>query len=124
MNTQIQLSEEPARGGIKVTPGCGAVVSFDGIVRGEEDGVPIAGLHYEAYQPMAERVIARILEELGRVHPFGLVCILHRIGFVPIGESAMRVDIHSKHRREAFALLSAFMDRFKQEVPIWKKVVH
>ena len=33
----------------------GAVIRFSGVVRGEEDGAPIAGIDYEAFVPMVDR---------------------------------------------------------------------
>lgn len=100
--------------------GIGALAEFRGLVRGEESGSPIAGLVYEAYQPMAEREIARILRELATARPVLGVRVVHRIGRVPVGEAAIHIAVAATHRAEAFALLSAFMDRLKQDVPIWK----
>lgn len=103
-----------------VDAGVGAVAEFRGLVRGEEDGAVIGGLVYEAYQPMAEREIARIVEELAAERPVLGVLVVHRIGRVPVGEAAIHVCVTAKHRAEAFALLAGFMDRLKQDVPIWK----
>ncbi len=98
----------------------GAVVSFAGVVRAEEEGRSIEGLEYEAYQPMAERQMTRILEELGQKHPCLEATVLHRIGFVPAGEVAIWLEVRAGHRAEAFALAEAFMDQLKRDVPIWK----
>jgi molybdopterin synthase catalytic subunit len=46
--------------------------------------------------------------------------ILHRTGIVPVGEAAIIIRATARHRAEAFALVSGFMDRLKQDVPIWK----
>jgi len=121
MKIEIRLKTEALTLDSVVEPGAGAVSRFDGIVRGIEKGIPITGLEYEAYAPMAEQVIREILEELGRAHPFHLVRVHHRLGFVPVGESAIIMDVHSKHRAEAFAVLTKFLDRLKQDVPIWKR---
>jgi len=99
----------------------GAWVEFRGVVRGEEDGAPIAALEYEAYQPMAEREMQRLLTELSAAHPCLCARVIHRLGRVPVGEAAIYVGVAAKHRAEAFALLAAFMDRLKQDVPIWKR---
>ncbi len=101
-------------------PGVGALAEFRGLVRGEEAGRPIGGLVYEAYQPMAEREAARILDELGTRHPCVAATVVHRIGPVPVGEAAIYVGVTARHRAEAFAVLTGFMDRLKQDVPIWK----
>jgi len=106
---------------VKTTPeGCGAVVEFAGIVRGEEDGGAISALEYQAYQPMAEREIERLAREINVEHPCAFVRVHHRIGIVPVGETAILLQAASRHRGAAFAFASAFMDRLKQEVPIWK----
>lgn len=123
MQLHVHIGPEPI-----VTPqpapmvgaGVGALAEFTGLVRGEENGAPIGGLVYEAYQPMAEREIARIVTELTAARPVLGVCVVHRLGRVPVGEAAIYVGVASKHRAEAFALLTRFMDRLKQDVPIWK----
>jgi molybdopterin molybdotransferase len=124
MQIDITLTAEPIEGRPD-WPGeragqAGAVARFRGIVRGEEDGRPIVALEYEAYASMAEPVMRRILDELGAAHPCQYVRVIHRVGVVPIGEAAIEVLVASAHRGEAFALLAAFMDRLKQDVPIWK----
>lgn len=98
----------------------GAVAIFTGTVRGSENDQPISALVYEAYQPMAETIIHRILSELSLTHPCHSVFVQHRIGTVPVGEAAIHIAVQAKHRAPAFALLAAFMDRLKQDVPIWK----
>ena len=101
--------------------GCsGAQVEFYGLVRDDEQGVRISGLRYEIYQVMAEQEIRRILHELETEFPCRKALIIHRHGFIPVGEAAIYVGILAAHRQEAFGLLSVFMDRLKQSVPIWK----
>ncbi|MFA6565047.1 MAG: molybdenum cofactor biosynthesis protein MoaE [Verrucomicrobiia bacterium] len=98
----------------------GAVAEFTGIVRAEENGRPVAALEYEAYAPMAEREMRRIIEAVGREHPCLAVRVIHRVGVIPVGEAAIYVAAFAPHRAEAFAMLTKFMDRLKQDVPIWK----
>lgn len=121
MKTEILIAGGPLNLEPVIVAGCGAVARFDGIVRGTEDGREIGGLHYEAYAPMAEKTMRDILDELGRAHPFELARVHHRVGFVPVGEAAISMEVHSKHRAEAFAVLQEFMDRLKMDVPIWKR---
>ena len=98
----------------------GALATFTGLVRGTENDHPISALVYEAYQPMAELVIRRLLTELAATHPCQSAFVQHRTGIVPVGEAAIHIAIQARHRAPAFALLAAFMDRLKQDVPIWK----
>lgn len=101
-------------------PASGAAVRFTGTVRAEENGLPIAGLEYEAYEPMASNVITAIFAALDAAHPFQSARFQHRLGFVPVGAAAIIVEVVSKHRAEAFTVASGFMDQLKRDVPIWK----
>lgn len=98
----------------------GGWVEFTGIVRSTEGGQPISALCYEAYQPMAENQMRAILNELSADHPCLRAKIQHRIGVVPVRQAAIYIGVEARHRAEAFALASQFMDRLKQDVPIWK----
>lgn len=123
MRLTLHLGPEPIPASLPAPltgPGIGALAEFRGLVRGEEQGHPIAGLVYEAYQPMAEREITRIVDALVTAHPCLAVHIRHRLGPIPVGEAAIYVGVVSRHRAEAFAVLAGFMDRLKIDVPIWK----
>lgn len=120
MIIDIALQSAPLQPDENVPPGSGALVRFEGRVRPEENGDTIEALIYEAYEPMAQNQMESILHELAESSPCILARVRHRIGRVPVGDAAIVVEIFSKHRAEAFALASAFMDRLKQDVPIWK----
>jgi molybdopterin synthase catalytic subunit len=98
----------------------GAVLEFDGIVREKENGLPIKGLRYEAYEPMAEKVMRAIFEEIAVEHPCESVEFIHRLGWVPVGESSLYIRVQSKHRAPTFGFLQECIDRMKQDAPIWK----
>ena len=104
-------------------PEGGALVEFYGRVRGSESGAEIRGLRYEIYERMAKLQARRVLEELAVEFPCLKVVLVHRHGVVEVGEAAVYVGVLASHRRQAFGMLSAFMDRLKQEVPIWKAEV-
>jgi molybdopterin synthase catalytic subunit len=104
--------------------GMGALASFTGVVRPEENNQSITALEYEAYQPMAENTMRRIIEEIATRHPCQFVGVTHRIGTIPVGEAAIQMSASAAHRAEAFAMLVQFMDRLKQDVPIWKNRAH
>ncbi len=97
------------------------MLDYFGVVRGEENGAPIAGLEYEAYQPMAERQIEQIIRTLLQEFPCPAVDVVHRIGFIAVGESSIRIRIAAPHRQEAISFVAEFMNQLKKDVPIWKK---
>lgn len=101
----------------------GASVEFLGIVRGEEDGQPISALDYEAYEPMAERLIAQLVEEAARRWPLHRVVVRHRLGRVPVGQVAVLIGVQAPHRTEAFAACRFLLETIKQDAPIWKTAI-
>jgi molybdopterin molybdotransferase len=124
MEIDIQLTNSPIAEQISPPlPGgvAGAWVEFRGVVRGEEGGQSISALEYEAYPEMAGREIRRILEVLATKHPCLAAKVIHRTGIIPVGDTAIYVSVAAPHRAEAIALLAGFMDRLKQDVPIWKR---
>jgi len=124
MEIEIQLTPDPIAEKISPPPslgGQGAWLEFRGVVRGEENGGNISALEYEAYPEMATREIRRILESLGTKFPCLAAKVIHRVGVIPVGDTAIYVGVASPHRGEAIALLAEFMDRLKQDVPIWKR---
>lgn len=98
----------------------GSLVEFYGMVRETEEAQKISSLHYEAYPSMAEKVMREKIAVLAKKHPCQAIRVVHRLGRVPRGESAIYVGIRSRHRREGFLFLQEFMDEFKKDVPIWK----
>ncbi|MEM9444807.1 MAG: molybdenum cofactor biosynthesis protein MoaE [Verrucomicrobiota bacterium] len=98
----------------------GSIVEFQGLVRQHERGIQIEGLMYEAYESMALKEMEKILEELGKNFSCFSVEVIHRIGWVPVGEASIYVRVCSKHRKEGFELCMRFMDLLKKDVPIWK----
>ena len=99
----------------------GAAVEFSGIVRELESDRALAGLHYEAYEPMATRLLDRIFDELNAAHPCAAVHFIPRLGWVPVGEASLFVRVLAAHRGEALCFLAAAIDRMKADVPIWKR---
>jgi molybdopterin synthase catalytic subunit len=102
---------------------CGAVVLFSGTARDHAgDRTAVHRLEYEAYE---EQVIPRLRavadEARTRWPVLGRVVLLHRVGEVPIGESAVAVVVSSPHRPEAFAAARFCIDAIKGSVPIWKR---
>ncbi len=103
--------------------GSGAVLSFLGVVRPEEEGRAIAGLDYEVYEPMARRMLEQMAHAVGEKHGLLAVSVEHSRGFVPAGQAAFRLQIAARHRGEALAALAEFIDEMKSVAPIWKAAV-
>jgi molybdopterin synthase catalytic subunit len=100
----------------------GALVTFTGVCRGEEEGTPIAALVLEHYPGMAEEEIKRHLEEAKKRWPLLGARIAHRVGRIKPGETIVFVATASAHRQAAFDAAEFLMDYLKIRAPFWKKV--
>jgi molybdopterin synthase catalytic subunit len=110
---------------VLVGTGHGGVVTFLGIVRGAaDDGRPVSGLRYEAFEPMALREFEAIAGE-ARAR-FGEVCvaIVHRVGEVGVGEISVAVLAAAAHRAQAFDACRYAIDQLKERAPIWKQELY
>ncbi|MBL9103697.1 MAG: molybdenum cofactor biosynthesis protein MoaE [Myxococcales bacterium] len=101
----------------------GGVVTFIGKVREHSHGQRIHHLEYEAYEPMALRVMREIADAVEVEVPGAQLAIHHRLGWLGIGEVAVVLAAAAPHRAEAFDACRAAIDRLKRDVPIWKREV-
>ena len=78
-------------------------------------------LGYEAYRPLAERVLRELAE--AAVGRFGCraVRIHHAVCEVPPGEASVLVQVACGHRAEAFDACRFLIDELKAKAPIWKR---
>lgn len=103
------------------TPDCGGVVTFLGAVRNHTGPHAVAGLHYEAYEPMALQVMEALCAEVEAAHPPARLACHHRLGTLEIGDLAVVVVAAAPHRATAFAACQRYIDRLKEDVPIFKR---
>jgi molybdopterin synthase catalytic subunit len=100
----------------------GAVLTFVGQVRNHSRGREVAYLEYDAYVPMAEKLLRQIALEAQKRWRVE-AAIEHRIGRIEMGEASVAVCVGSPHRAEAFEACRWCIDTLKETVPIWKKEV-
>jgi molybdopterin synthase catalytic subunit len=112
----------------------GAVVGFLGRTRathgtpapGEEAeaarhaGRRVDALEYEAFEPLALRVLHEIADEAAMRFGVRGLAIVHRTGRVPLGEPSIAIVAAAPHRDAAFAAASYAIDETKARAPIWK----
>jgi MoaE-MoaD fusion protein len=102
----------------------GAVASFLGTVRNRSRERDVLHLEYEAYEGMAEQMMAELARELTERHDLLAVAIHHRVGRVEIGEPSVAIAVSSAHRAAALAACHEAIDTLKGTVPLWKKEVY
>jgi len=96
---------------------------FSGTARDHADGREnVEVLEYEAYEQQVVPRLAEIAAHMREQWPvLGRIAIIHRVGVVPISESAVVVVVSSPHRGEAFEAARYAIDTLKSTVPIWKR---
>ena len=102
----------------------GAIATFTGTTRIQSRGRTVTHLDYEAYEGMAERVMAEIAGGLQARYGLSAVAIHHRIGRVGIGETSVVIAVSAPHRQDALAACKDAIDELKERVPLWKKEVY
>ncbi len=80
----------------------------------------VEAIVYEAYAPMAERILAELEREIQKASGAMLCRIRHSVGAVPAGTASMWIGVAAVHRAEAFEALRSAVDRVKVEAPVWK----
>jgi len=104
-------------------PEAGAIATFIGTTRNNNDGRKVIALDYEGYEEMAEKELARIGAEAARNWPLCRMAMVHRLGPVQIGEASVVIAVSAAHRDAAFAASRFAIEEIKKTVPIWKKEV-
>lgn len=99
----------------------GAYVLFEGVVRNHHEGKAVESIYYDAYRPMAEKEMEKIVRAIEADYPDVALAVVHRLGRLVVGDSSIAIVAASPHRAEAFAACRMMIDRIKETVPIWKK---
>jgi molybdopterin synthase catalytic subunit len=99
----------------------GALVTFEGWIRNENEGRSVLALEYEVYKPLAISEGERIIAEVSAQYPLVKVHAEHAEGRLELGDCAVWVGVAAAHRDEAFVACRQIIDEIKTRLPIWKK---
>jgi molybdopterin synthase catalytic subunit len=102
----------------------GAIATFLGTVRARSRGRDVIALEYEAYEEMAEDVMAGIADELLARYELCKVAMSHRLGRVEVGETSVAIAVSAPHRQNALAACADAIEALKSRVPLWKKELY
>ncbi|HSK16571.1 MAG TPA: molybdenum cofactor biosynthesis protein MoaE [Gaiellaceae bacterium] len=125
---ELRLTAEPIDVGAVIAEAAderaGAIATFLGTTRLHSRGRTVLHLEYEAYEGMAEKVMAEIVAGLQERYDLCRVAVAHRVGRVGIGETSVAIAVSAPHRADALAACRDAIDALKVEVPLWKKEVY
>ncbi|MEO8906304.1 MAG: molybdenum cofactor biosynthesis protein MoaE [Polyangiaceae bacterium] len=116
--TEINVAEVVAA---VTRPEAGGIALFVGTVRSENAGHAVTVLEYQAYASMAAKEMARIAAEIQSEIGDVQLAVLHRVGSLKVGDTAVVCAASTPHRGEAFGACRLLIDRIKARVPIWKR---
>ena len=105
-------------------PQAGAIATFIGTTRNNNEGRKVIALDYDGYAEMAEKELARIGEDAKTKWPICRMAIVHRLGPVQITEASVIIAVSAGHRDAAFAACRFAIEEIKKTVPIWKKEMY
>ena len=101
----------------------GAIATFSGVVRDNSQGRGVDHLEYEAYVPMALKIMRSIGESIVKEKGVSKIFMAHRVGRLEIKEPAVVIAVSAPHRAEAIEASRTAIDELKLQVPIFKKEV-
>ena len=99
----------------------GALVIFEGRVRGRCGRKKVRLLEYDASPALTQKEFKKIETEVFRRFNILAVCGVHRTGRVKPGGIAVWLAVAAEHRRDAFQACEWTIDAIKKRLPIWKK---
>jgi molybdopterin synthase catalytic subunit len=99
----------------------GAITTFTGYVRRDNEDRRVDQLELEYYPGMTEGSITAIVKQAAGRWPLLAACVVHRVGKLAPGEQIVWVGVASKHREAAFSACEFIMDYLKTRAPFWKK---
>ncbi len=99
----------------------GAVVTFTGIVKGENKGKRVSGMEVQRYEGMTKQELSKVRDEALLNFKISDVLIIHRFGELRIGDNIVGIVVSAPCRTDAFDACRYCIDRLKEMVPIWKQ---
>lgn len=100
---------------------CGAIATFEGLVRNHNNQQTVEKLTYYAYEKLALNQGKKIISEAKQKFDIHQAIAIHRIGALAIGDMAVWIGVASSHRHQAFEACRWILDAIKADVPIWKQ---
>ena len=99
----------------------GAIVSFTGIVRGENEGRTVDRIEVQAYEEMARRQLEDIRREALQKFGVNHITIIHRVGVLEVSDNIVLIAVGGAHRDESFKACRFVLEQLKTKAPLWKK---
>ena len=104
----------------KIHSNVGAVTSFIGYVRDNNNNTNVKSINLEVYEKMAYKQFEKIIEDANIKWNLIDTLIIHRHGKLLVNDRIVLVASFSSHRKDSFEACNFIMDYLKKDAPFWK----
>ena len=104
----------------KLYSNIGAVTSFIGYVRDNNNNTNVQYIDLEVYEKMAYKQFEKIIREAKFKWNLIDTLIIHRYGNLKVNDKIVLVASFSSHRKDSFEACNFIMDYLKKDAPFWK----
>ena len=104
----------------KLYSNVGAVTSFIGYVRDNNNNQNVESINLEVYKDMAYKQFKKIISKANSIWKLIDCLIIHRYGKLTINSKIVLVACFSEHRKDSFESCNYIMDYLKKDAPFWK----
>ena len=104
----------------KLHSNVGAVTSFIGYVRDNNNDLNVKSINLEVYEDMAYKQLKKIISKAKSEWKLIDSLIIHRYGKLNVNSKIVLVTCFSEHRKDSFESCNFIMDYLKKDAPFWK----
>jgi len=101
--------------------GIGAVSTFIGYVRNENNKQKVKAINLEVYEEMANKKLNEICQKAVKKWSLVDTLVIHRYGKLSVNEKIVFVATFAKHKKQSFDSCNYIMNYLKKDAPFWKK---
>tara|TARA_B100000401_G_C52561034_1_gene603308 strand:+ start:297 stop:713 length:417 start_codon:yes stop_codon:yes gene_type:complete len=113
-------SEEEINKIKKLYSNVGAVTTFIGYVRDNNNDNKVESINLEVYNDMAYKQFEKIIFKAKSNWKIIDSLIIHRYGKLKVNSKIVLVSCFSEHRKDSFESCNFIMDYLKKDAPFWK----
>lgn len=108
---------------LKILGKCGAVATFVGTMRDNNEGEQVKSMFLEYYPNMTEKYLRKISEDALKQWAILDTLIIHRVGMIEPSETIVLVAVWAAHRAPAFDACRYLIEELKHRAPFWKREI-
>jgi molybdopterin synthase catalytic subunit len=102
-------------------PAFGAITSFVGVVRNNNEGRAAEAVTYDVHETLAMKALEMLCtESLKMAYGQARIYVSHARGRLKVSEASVIIAVATPHRKTSFEICQFIIDKLKDTAPIWK----